>query len=100
MYENPSAGKFERPPDLEKRFEPPPDAEAVRARRRRALLLFALMVVLSVPIPDSLFRGRGWLTFLTVVVMVTLSVLNFVVERKHADENGWEPYLQHTRITR
>jgi hypothetical protein len=102
MYENPSAGKFDPPPGLERQFEPPPDAEASRARRRRALLLLAILVLSSWPVRDWLFSSLGpWASILGAVAVFALAVLNWAVQRQQDEEtNPNLPYTEHQRITR
>jgi hypothetical protein len=102
MHENPSAGKFDRPSDLERKFEPPPDPEAARTRRRRTLALVALLIVTSWPVRDWLFSlGGGLWTVVVATTVLACVVLNFVIQRRHDEDLQPNlPYTDHHNITR
>jgi hypothetical protein len=92
MYENPSAGKF----------DPPPDAEEARSQRRRRWQILALSMLTSYPILRWLLPEHvtGWLAWTAVAFAFAVTVARFVLEFKHDDEIRGGPYAQHSNITR
>lgn len=95
MHENPSADKFDPPPQpLE------PDATGPRASR----FVLALLILASYPALLWLesFRGRrGWTTGFAALGVFALSALHYVLHRKRADQReGTDPYTPPIHLTR
>lgn len=92
MYENPSAGKFEAPPQPK-----PPGID----RSGAGWLLIVLMIATSYPVTHWLFPRRGWLGLLASVVALALAVLQHFLLRAQAAEAGRDnPYSPPTSVTR
>jgi hypothetical protein len=94
MHENPSAGKFEPPPQP----KPPGDD-----RSRQRWLLLVLIVATSYPVTHWLLRprGRGWPAWVTGGIVLVLTILHYAFQRAHAEEiGGNDPYSPPTSITR
>ena len=94
-YENPSAGKFEPPPNPE---WPKPTRSPTR------WLTTVLMIVSAYPVIhwlDSFADGRRWLPFLTGGAAFASGVLHYVLHRKRTDAiDGKDPFSPPTSITR
>jgi hypothetical protein len=91
MHENPSAGKFEPP-------QPKPPGDN---RQRNRWLLIALVIATSYPVTHWLFpqRGRGWV--LSSLIVLSLSVLHYFLQRAAAENAAdSDPYSPPTSITR
>lgn len=89
MYENPSAGKF----------DPRPAPSTPHESRARGSRRFAAMLVLAVLAAQWLFpSARGWASYLFAALAFAVTILEWVLLKKEADEKG--PYTEQGHITR
>jgi hypothetical protein len=94
MHENPSAGKFEAPPEPQA-----PGADRSGSR----WLLIVLLIASGYPVASWLLsiRGRGWLSAVAAVVAFASGILHHALQRRHTDAlAGQDPYSPQTHITR
>jgi hypothetical protein len=91
MYENPSAGKFDPPPE-------PPSPSDVRARRRYGI---ASAVILAAPIVRWLYpHPAGWAAVLVIALMFSAGVLDLFRATFLRPPNDPGPYPDRPRLTR
>jgi hypothetical protein len=93
MHENPSAGKFEPPPEPS-----PPKFEGSRFLRVvLALVLLGTSLLLhelrSLP-------GRGWISAAGAIGLFALAIVELVISLKRAEQReGADPYTTPTHLT-
>jgi len=98
MFENPSAGKFDPPPENARREQEHERAGKPSTKGKEILLVALTLAGLTLQLQP---RTRGWVGAILVLLGVIVLVVEHLVRNRIRDERGGpEQYSPWNRITR